>query len=553
MNPNIFIQICNNAISTLTQNNEENTKNIYNALDGFYKQLEHINPQNETPLLLYAHCMYFAAIAERYWKYFDFEKYNFAAINIILLAEHCYTLFQNDIPLEALLIRNRHALVSSRVSKTIDRIGEKKTLCQCALCRNAHPDKKNSHLIPQMIINHLVNFKPSSERGFECIIEENDAMTERRLYFGRDINNDIIDSIGLRPRTEEEIQIAKFIPNPATRDHIFCTHCEDRFTGIETKYKAIQESLKRWSIQQSRLPLHKRTNPIYDYRIPYLFWLSVIWRMSVGNMAIKLSLEEEEKIRTILDKCLIDKRTVDADKLNEDDFCFYYTHELCFDYHKFNEPVCITGRRDNINPHVIIVGNHIICFYSDLSVAQEMRKKNLIPPILNGTEPEIVSHIPFRNIWERLYWIRFKNVVYNQKHLGECDIKDIIKYTGSINPTTISPLPLAYGDHLLLTGTYPLVVAWNLVPFLQTLNNNPKMPISDLAKGSIYSASDLEFMLATYSAFNKQAKEELQEYYQSKNISQSQPLPLTFAEYDHQNFSFYEHFPLSIKPSSQNE
>ena len=553
MNPNIFIRICNDAISTLTQNNEENITNIYRALDDFYQLLEAITPQNETPLLLYAHCMYFATIAERYWKYFDFEKYNIAALNIMLLAEHSYALFQNEIPLEALLIRNRHALVSSHIPKTIDRIGEKQALTQCALCRNATPNKKNSHLIPQMIISHLVNFKSSTKRGFECIIEENDAMAERRLYFGRDINNDIIDSIGLRSRTEEEIQVAPFIPNPATRDHLFCTQCEDRFTGIENKYKAIQNSLERWSMQQSKLPPNKRSKPKYDYRIPYLFWLSVIWRMSVGKMAIKLSPEEEEKIRIILDKCLTDQRTVDVDKLEQDDFCFYYTHELCLDYHQYNEPICITGSRDSINPHVIIVGNHIICFYSDLSVAQEMRKRDLIPPILNGTGPEIISHIPFRNFWERLYWIRFKNVVYNQKHLGTCDIKDIIKYTGSINPTTLSPLPLASGDHLLLTGAYPLVVAWNLVPFMQMLKNNPGMPISLLAKGSIYSAEDMEFMIGMYGAFNEQAMKELKEYYQSKNISQDQPLPLTFAEYDHQNFNFYKQFPICFKPSFHNK
>lgn len=549
MTPEIFIKLCQDALSTLTQKNTENTEHIYDALLQKYLLLPKITSQNETPMLLYAHCMFFAAKAERYWTYFNFEEFNLAALNIMLLAEHCYSLYKTETPpIEALLIRNRHALVSSRMPLVLSRLSEAQEICPCALCKSKIPDKTNSHLIPQMLIHNLVNYTPTSKRDYECIIEENDAKAERRLYYGRAINNDIIDTMGYRRRTEEEIEFASYIPNPATRDFLFCHECEDRFTAIENRYKMLQDKLTKWGEQQLRLPPNKRKNPQYDFRIPYLFWLSVIWRMSVGEMAIKLSLEEEEKIRQILDKCIIDKNTLDLDKLEAEDHCFYYTHEICPEYAKYNEPICITGRRDSSNPYVLITGNHIINFYSDFNTAKEMRDKNLIPPLLNGQGPEIVSLIPFTTFWERLYWARFHNVIYNQKHLGESDIKDIIKYSGKFNPATITPLPLAFGDHILLNGAYPLVVAWNLLPFFQTLNEHPGMPIEELVKGSIYTPQELGFMLGTYDNFNKYVKNELDTFYKSKQLDTThQQLPLTFAEYNHDNFDFYRDFPIKLR------
>ena len=173
MTPEIFIKLCQDALSTLSQKNTGNTENIYDALRQKYLLLPSITPQNETPMLLYAHCMFFAAKAERFWKYYDFEEYNLASLNIMLLAEHCYSLYKTDIPLEALLIRNRHALVSSRMPKVVSRIGEAQEICPCALCKTKVPDKTNSHLIPQMLIHNLVNYTPISKRDYECILEEN--------------------------------------------------------------------------------------------------------------------------------------------------------------------------------------------------------------------------------------------------------------------------------------------------------------------------------------------------------------------------------------------
>ena len=150
MTPEIFIKLCQDALSTLTQKNTENTEKIYEALRQKYLLLPSITPQNETPMLLYAQCMFFASKAERYWTYFNFEEFNLAALNIMLLAEHCYSLYKTVTPpIEALLIRNRHALVSSRMPLVLSRLSEAQENCPCALCKAKEPDKTNSHLIPQ--------------------------------------------------------------------------------------------------------------------------------------------------------------------------------------------------------------------------------------------------------------------------------------------------------------------------------------------------------------------------------------------------------------------
>ena len=74
------------------------------------------------------------------------------------------------------------------------------------------------------------------------------------------------------------------------------------------------------------------------------------------------------------------------------------------------------------------------------------------------------------------------------------------------------------------------------------------MPIDELAKGSIYTPQELGFILGTYDNLNKYVKNELDAFYKSKQLdTTSQQLPLTFAEYNHENFDFYRDFPVKLR------
>lgn len=535
------------AISTLSQNNPDLTDAAYNLLDETYDQLAKITEETETVDLLYAHCMYQYAKVERYWKYYDFEKLSLACLNVMLIAEHTYSLFEDpqQAPLEVWLIRNKHVLASYKSRKIIDRIGEAKPTCKCALCKAKEANKKNSHLIPSFLIKEIVNINPNKDRGYECVIEENDAMAETRLFFGQAIPEEEIDARLICKRIGAEKEIARYIPNPVTRNNLFCSECEDRFCGIETEYKKI---LLRVQNEWHNYQLSPRRKPfvptLYNTKIPYLFWLSVVWRMSKGELGIKLPKEHENKIGDILNKCLVSKNKVNTENLLESDLCYFYTHEICHDLR--GEPIGIFGSRNQCDPYVIAIGNHYVCFFTDEAVAKEMREKDLVAPLLNGSSREKCSEIPFITFWERMLWLRCENAIYNQKHLGECTVKDVFRYHGVVNSVGLSPAPYTSGDYFIMKGQFPFVIPWSLAPYIKRMQENPQITTEELAKNSIYSVQEMDFMRKAYAGRLKRILDELKSYYNSNKISGNPQLNLSYAEYDHDKFDFYRHWPVSL-------
>ena len=88
-----------------------------------------------------------------------------------------------------------------------------------------------------------------------------------------------------------QLRLDKILSEIKKGDYVFCEDCEKRFSTIESYYAEILDGKKS-----------------YPPEIPYLFWMSVMWRMSVGDMGCKMDRDHEEKLRKVLDKCLAIKR-----------------------------------------------------------------------------------------------------------------------------------------------------------------------------------------------------------------------------------------------------
>lgn len=110
---------------------------------------------------------------------------------------------------------------------------------------------------------------------------------ERQLYLGRNITDEkkIVSLINRNLRDDEQGETS--VHNPLTFDHYFCKHCEERLSVIEREYANVMRGVKQ-----------------YHYAVPYLFWMSVTWRMSISKMGISLPDNHAEKYRSILDKTL---------------------------------------------------------------------------------------------------------------------------------------------------------------------------------------------------------------------------------------------------------
>lgn len=549
MKPWSFVNLCTDAISTLSQYNPIQTETAYQLLAEAYHGLAGITPENETSELLYAHCMYHFAIEERYWIYYDFEALSLAILNIMLICEHAYKRYPEpkDAPMEIWLMRNKHAIIGPRVSKIIERIGTKPKACTCALCKSHVADKSNSHMAPQFLIKELVNIKPNKNRDYECIVEINDAKAEFRLYFGQAVNEDEVNVRIVTQRTPEETKMAEYVPNPVTRNNLLCVDCEDRFCSVENAYKRIQIRLQNEWNNYQRSPKRKPFKPSkYDVNIPYLFWLSVVWRMSVGGLGIKLPEEHEERIRAILNKCLISKDVVDTSRLEDADHCYYYTHEECHDMR--DEPIAITGSRNPRDPYVVVMGNHVLCFFTDQKVAEDMRSRDLVPPLLNGTSMELVNNQQtFTNYWERMLWLKTENAIYNQTHLGQCDIKEVYRYSGLLHPVAFTHAPYTSGDFVMHSGKYPITIPWSFIPFIKKMIPNPDITSEELAKGTIFSADEITFMRTACAGRLKRLQDELAAYYKKNPEQTSGQLVLPEAEYDRDKFDFYAHWPVEIQ------
>ena len=253
--------------------------------------------------------------------------------------------------------------------------------CRCMLCRKAKADETGSHMVPNCIIERLFSY--AGQKGRERAVVDRFTLSEggHYTYIGRDVLEDAREELINRPLRNEELEQADQKHNPLTFDHYFCKACEKRFSTIESWYSEILAGKKQ-----------------YPPAVPYLFWMSVIWRMSISATGIALSAKHEEKYRAILDKALALKRddvVTNPSKLGHCGYTIHRASELK------GEQTGILGIPAPTIPALAIIGDTIVRFYHSLDKARKVTRflKQPEDTINSGREPEVIAPCTFMNFW----------------------------------------------------------------------------------------------------------------------------------------------------------
>lgn len=253
----------------------------------------------------------------------------------------------------------------------------------CMLCRKSPADKTGSHMVPHFLIAKVFSYDGSTNRDKVMVNVDNLAEGYNEHYFGAQVYGDAISEVLGRELTDEEVEEEIQKTNALTLDYVFCKECEDRFSIIESYYADILNG------------------KIKDYplAIPYLFWISVMWRMSVGKIGTVLEEKHEENLRKILNDCLAHKREEIITTGSKKGYCAYSIYKA---EDTRDEQLGILGPHSPTKPYQALIGAFLINFYMNKKVAQKFCKKHQLPikDLNTGIENEKIGKLSFIEFWQ---------------------------------------------------------------------------------------------------------------------------------------------------------
>ena len=214
---------------------------------------------------------------------------------------------------------------------------------RCCLCRVMPANKTGSHMVPNFLAHPTFSWDGKGKREHEALNHDFLNAPERNCqFYGRGVPDwRFAQGAGKEEVTEEDIE--KNI-NQLEYDNEFCSHCEDRFGVLETAYSQYYNG---------------QTKAIHP-RVAYLFWLSVLWRMSMGSMSIFMDMTDELDLRKLLDDNMLD--TMKAIEENNTDLGEWkyaiFRAEGLRDGDKG-----ILGYRKECSPYVVMYNDLVMVFY----------------------------------------------------------------------------------------------------------------------------------------------------------------------------------------------
>ncbi len=354
--------------------------------------------------------------------------------------------------------------------------------CKCMLCKRNEADETGSHMVPNCLVERL--FSIDGDKGRERAVIERFILGRgvQATYLGRDIFEDLHEPLINRRQREDEMAEEYRLHNPLTFDYFFCHDCEKRLAKIESLYSDIR----------------RRSQKSYDTAIPYLFWMSVTWRMSISKMGIMLSAQHEEKYRRILDRAL----SLDEDSILKDirklGHCAYTLHD-CSDTK--NEISGILGCPAPTIPALFIIGNTIVRFYHSLDKARKIHRKfgGQTDVINDGSHPEVISDCSFEAFWNAkrnimdLDW----EIDYDGNPHGEfgTDVSQFIKLNNFAKETLDNSGEIRdYGKDFTNEGKYRLVIPRALMQVLDFMKKNNGITVDDITAKFGYTREQLEYI-----------------------------------------------------------
>lgn len=223
---------------------------------------------------------------------------------------------------------------------------------RCCLCRVMPANKTGSHMVPNFLAHPTFSWDGKGKRFHEALNHDFMNAPERNCqFYGREVPDwRFAMGKGKKEVTDEDIEENI---NQLEFDNEFCSRCEDRFGILESAYS------QYYNGQQ------KTIHP----RVAYLFWLSVLWRMSMGSMSIFMDMHDELSLHRLLDDNMLDsvKEIEDSDTDLADWRYAIYRADGLRDGDKG-----ILGCRKESSPYVVMYNDLVMVFYHNEPTDEEL-------------------------------------------------------------------------------------------------------------------------------------------------------------------------------------
>lgn len=251
---------------------------------------------------------------------------------------------------------------------------------RCCLCRVMPANKTGAHMVPNFLSHPTLSWDGKGKRFHEALNHDfMNAPEENCRYYGREVPEwRFAKGEGKTVVTEEDI---KNNINQLEFDNEFCSHCEKRFGVLESAYSQFYNG------QQ------KKIHP----KVAYLFWLSVLWRMSMGSMSIYMDMRDELSLRELLDKNMLDtikEIEESCEDLGSWQYAIFRAEGLR------NGDKGILGYRKECSPYVVMYNDLVMVFYHDAPKDKELT----IGPISVQREMLNEWHSPEKSLMVNRRW-----------------------------------------------------------------------------------------------------------------------------------------------------
>lgn len=223
---------------------------------------------------------------------------------------------------------------------------------RCCLCRKLPANKTGSHTVPNFLAHPTFSWDGKGKRFHEALNHDFINAPEKNCqFYGRDVPEwRFAKGEGKEHITDEDIENNI---NQLEFDNEFCARCENRFGVLESAYSQFYNG------QQ------KKIHP----RVAYLFWLSVLWRMSMGSMGFIMDFNDELSLRELLDENILDsaKDIAKSDTdLGEWQYAIFRTEGLQ------EGDKGIFGYRTDFSPYVVAYNDLVMVFFHNVPTDAEL-------------------------------------------------------------------------------------------------------------------------------------------------------------------------------------
>ena len=228
--------------------------------------------------------------------------------------------------------------------------------CRCTLCRIRPANKTGSHMVPNFLAHPTFSWDGKGKRGHEALNHDFlNTPNKNCQFYGNEVPGwRFAQGEGKKDAEEITDEDINNNINQLEFDNEFCSVCENRFGVLESAYSQYYSG---------------RIKKI-DARVAYLFWLSVLWRMSMGSMGIFMDMEDELSLRILLNDNILD--TSDEIAGNDSDLGEWKYVMFRAEGLKDGDKG-ILGYRKECSPYVVMYNDLVMVFYHDTPSDEELR------------------------------------------------------------------------------------------------------------------------------------------------------------------------------------